>query len=316
MRVPRRLHRQLDYMVLDDWDYTITSQPSTQQSVADPVGRVRTAPARYATEPAPPPSVQRPSPLTTPSVQHAAADDSESLASPNERAARKKPRGTPLTANLLEIARAAAAKAVLAMQKVASTPTTQPMTAKGALAAAKREGLELVLAPGTVSGYRGVHFVNGSPKPYQARLQRGGECVSLGYFATAEEAALEYARYVRSGQAGPQRAAQASSTPAPAARPHAVRPSAAAAAHAETVHLASVCSQLKKELRGMRGVAALLGALGMPQYADSFDEMGYDDAEYLLQLSAAKLEAVGQLTRMSSDHTRKMVDLLSARQRL
>ena len=66
----------------------------------------------------------------------------------------------------------------------------------------------------------------------------------------------------------------------------------------------------------MRGVAALLGALGMPQYADSFDEMGYDDAEYLLQLSAAKLEAVGQLTRMSSDHTRKMVDLLSARQRL
>ena len=180
--------------MLDDWDYTITSQPSTQQSVADPVGRVRTAPARYATEPAPPPSVQRPSPLTTPSVQHAAADDSESLASPNERAARKKPRGTPLTANLLEIARAAAAKAVLAMQKVASTPTTQPMTAKGALAAAKREGLELVLAPGTVSGYRGVHFVNGSPKPYQARLQRGGECVSLGYFATAEEAALCCAR--------------------------------------------------------------------------------------------------------------------------
>ena len=34
----------------------------------------------------------------------------------------------------------------------------------------------------------------GYPKPYQARVRRGGKQVSLGSFATAEEAALCVAR--------------------------------------------------------------------------------------------------------------------------
>ena len=34
----------------------------------------------------------------------------------------------------------------------------------------------------------------GQTKPYQARVRRGGQQVSLGYFATAEEAALCFAR--------------------------------------------------------------------------------------------------------------------------
>ena len=41
------------------------------------------------------------------------------------------------------------------------------------------------------TGYFGVHLKNpGCPKPYQAQLKRGGTMVSLGSFATAEEAAL------------------------------------------------------------------------------------------------------------------------------
>ena len=41
------------------------------------------------------------------------------------------------------------------------------------------------------TGYFGVYLTHpGKPKPYQARVTRGGKDVHLGYFATAEEAAL------------------------------------------------------------------------------------------------------------------------------
>ena len=45
------------------------------------------------------------------------------------------------------------------------------------------------------AGYLGVKLAKpGQPKPYQAQLSRGGKLVSLGSFATAEEAALCVAR--------------------------------------------------------------------------------------------------------------------------
>ena len=50
MCVPRRLHRQLDYFVLDHYDYEIISVPSTEQSAAHSVGRLRSTPARDATK--------------------------------------------------------------------------------------------------------------------------------------------------------------------------------------------------------------------------------------------------------------------------
>ena len=41
------------------------------------------------------------------------------------------------------------------------------------------------------TGYFGVSLNKpGQPKPYKAQLRRGGKIVSLGSFATAEEAAL------------------------------------------------------------------------------------------------------------------------------
>ena len=41
------------------------------------------------------------------------------------------------------------------------------------------------------TGYFGVSLDKpGKPKPYQARVRRGGKMVYLGTFATAEEAAL------------------------------------------------------------------------------------------------------------------------------
>ena len=55
---------------------------------------------------------------------------------------------------------------------------------------AEAEGLTLLEAD-SKTGYFGVHLDKpGKPKPYKARVRRGGTMVSLGSFATAEEAAL------------------------------------------------------------------------------------------------------------------------------
>ena len=51
---------------------------------------------------------------------------------------------------------------------------------------AQAEGLTLHLSDNE-TGYFGVHHKPGSPKPYQARVRRGGKQVELGTFATAEE---------------------------------------------------------------------------------------------------------------------------------
>ena len=59
---------------------------------------------------------------------------------------------------------------------------------------AATEGLKLVPS-NTTGGYRGVKKdKNLSSRPYYAQVKQNGKCKSLGYFATAKEAALAYAR--------------------------------------------------------------------------------------------------------------------------
>ena len=65
------------------------------------------------------------------------------------------------------------------------------------------EGLTLLKAD-SKTGYFGVNLNKpGYPKPYQAVVRRGGKQVSLGRFATAEEAALCIARSPEGQVAGP-----------------------------------------------------------------------------------------------------------------
>ena len=67
-------------------------------------------------------------------------------------------------------------------------------------AQAQAEGLTLLVAENK-SGYFGVCLVNpGYPKPYQAKVRRGGKKVYLGSFATAEEAAMCVARSPEAGR--------------------------------------------------------------------------------------------------------------------
>ena len=73
---------------------------------------------------------------------------------------------------------------------------------------AEAEGLTLLKADNK-TGYFGVYLAKpGQPKPYEAQVSRGGKKVSLGCFATAEEAALCVARSPE-GQAPARRAASA-----------------------------------------------------------------------------------------------------------
>jgi len=74
---------------------------------------------------------------------------------------------------------------------------------------AEAEGLALLKSERSSTGYKGVRFkgerVN---NPYRAEVQRGGKTVTLGHFATVEEAALVVART-------PERRAAAPPAPPP-----------------------------------------------------------------------------------------------------
>ena len=74
---------------------------------------------------------------------------------------------------------------------------------------AEAEGLTLPVADNK-AGYFGVYLNKpGKPKPYQARVKRGGKDVYLGQFATAEAAALCVARSPEGQAAAAKRAAAA-----------------------------------------------------------------------------------------------------------
>ena len=81
-----------------------------------------------------------------------------------------------------------------------------------ALRQAEDEGLTLQPRDGKAA-FKGVSFHTGShsskSRPYVARVKRGGKSVHLGYFATAEEAALCYARDAAAANGQAQRASDA-----------------------------------------------------------------------------------------------------------
>ena len=106
-----------------------------------------------------------------------------------------------------------------ARQAVAVPP--QPLTREQALQQAEAEGLTLRKAD-TKSGYANVGVLSGRPKPYKAEVRRGDLQVHLGYFATAEEAALCVARSPE-GRAAAERAAAAPPPKMPLTREQALQ---------------------------------------------------------------------------------------------
>ena len=90
-----------------------------------------------------------------------------------------------------------------AVVRAAAAP---PPTSEEARQQALVEGLTLCVADNT-TGYFGVYHQPGQPRPYKARVKRGGKYVHLGYFATAEEAALCIARTPEGLAAAAERAA-------------------------------------------------------------------------------------------------------------
>ena len=90
----------------------------------------------------------------------------------------------------------AQAAAAAAQAAAAAPPAPPPMTAEEALRLAKAEGLTLLRSDNS-AGYKGVGVNRSSksnPYAYQSRARRDGKQVVFGRFATAEEAALCYAR--------------------------------------------------------------------------------------------------------------------------
>ena len=87
----------------------------------------------------------------------------------------------------------------------AAPPKPPSLTAEEAVRQAEAEGLTLLRSERNNSGYSGVHLgSNSKSSPYQARVWRGSKDVHLGYYTTAEEAALHMARASAAQAAAPQ----------------------------------------------------------------------------------------------------------------
>eukprot|EP00964_Phaeocystis_antarctica_P103601 scaffold68862_cov65-Phaeocystis_antarctica.AAC.1 len=102
------------------------------------------------------------------------------------------------------IARSPEGQAIAAERAAAAVQ----LTSEEARQQAEAEGLTLRVAE-SKTGYFGVAHRPHNSKPYQARVNTGGKDVSLGYFATAEEAALCVARSPAGGSAVAARRAAA-----------------------------------------------------------------------------------------------------------
>jgi len=102
--------------------------------------------------------------------------------------------GSFATAEEAALAHARTPEAQAAVAAAAAPPEPPPMTAEEALRQAGAEGLTLLRSESSSTGYKSVSVKSSRLKPYQAQLRRAGKQVVLGYFATAEEAALCYAR--------------------------------------------------------------------------------------------------------------------------
>ena len=91
-----------------------------------------------------------------------------------------------------------------------------PLTSEEARQQARAEGLTLLKA-NNKAGYSGVNYnpQASRSKPYLAHVKRGGKRVHLGYFATAEEAALRVARSPEGVAAAAEHAAAERAAPAP-----------------------------------------------------------------------------------------------------
>ena len=106
----------------------------------------------------------------------------------------------------LFVARSPEGQAAAARAAAAALPRTQ-VTREQALQQAQAEGITLRKADNK-TGFANVTMVSSSSKPYLAQVWRGGKPMTLGTFATAEEAALCVARSPE-GQAAAARAAAA-----------------------------------------------------------------------------------------------------------
>ena len=112
------------------------------------------------------------------------------------------------------VARTPEGRAVAA-ERAAAAP---PLTSEEARQQAQAEGLTLRLAE-SKTGYSCVSLSNpGRPKPFEAAVRRDGKNVSLGYFATAEEAALSVARSPEGRATAVERAARPASMTSEEAR--------------------------------------------------------------------------------------------------
>jgi hypothetical protein len=191
----------------------------------------------------------------------------------------------------------------------------QAMTAEEAKLAASDEGLVLVPAPGTRSGFKGVSYQDDqkhAAAPYSVGVCRAARIVKLGSFVTAEEAALHYARFIGPEEAA--KAAKAAEGQSPSEcifHPGCVNPSAYGETAEESLQLAAdeglTFEPASTTGSGYRGVyyskATIKNSRRRPYVARLSRHLGLSKGKHLGSFSTAEQAALCYARAIAADPT-------------
>ncbi|EOD24120.1 hypothetical protein EMIHUDRAFT_238946 [Emiliania huxleyi CCMP1516] len=167
----------------------------------------------------------------------------------------------------------------------ARTPEAKADLAVSAAPPVLFDGVELITSERSNSGFKCVCKLHNGATPYYAQVYRKGKNVVLGRYATAEEAALRYARSAE----GKAELAASGGVDYLVAWKGCYAPSWEPA------------SNLADE------DGAALEGVGLGRYAAAFEEQGYDDLRYLRTMDAAERATVAESVGMKQGHANKFV---------
>ena len=172
-------------------------------------------------------------------------------------------------------------------------------------------GYELILSSKSNTGYRGVCY---SPKVSRNRPFQMRYAGQHDFFATAVDAAVAYARLTQEATGNVVSSCPSLPPPpsAPLPPPQLSTPPPPAAPLLPALP-PSLPPSPQAQLDGMDAVRALLVDMRLEQYAEAFDELGYDDMHFLLSLAEDELKEIAEAVHMKPGHRLKFMTLMRKR---
>ena len=187
-------------------------------------------------------------------------------------------------AEAAEAAAAAAAKKAAERAEAAEKAATKKAAdLRMAQEQLEKEGLQVHISTKSGSGFKGVHVASSKAiRGFKAVHYADGVETTLGYYDSAVEAAVAYARYVATLEA--EEVAEAAAT--------AAEEEVAEVVEVEVKVEAEAAPEVAAEAEQLPDIFGLLSMCNLTEYAEMFVDEGYDDVAFLCEMQDDALHDV------------------------